>query len=355
MLNVGQILALPGSASRSRTATPKTSSEDLSAAAGGQSPSSEEKTNRLTKTIGLSRGQTQPVKQLQTYRLFGAYMNSVVTFQDANTAWLSSDSMLSWVTSSMYERFAGGGYMSGLKLIRGYHQPRKTKEKDDKACKFSKQNVPGLDERQQKLLNRRSAPPSTKASDVGREQERQPQSDDEETHESRIQRQLSSFLDGEDMNASDTEEQQRRLEEEEIQDDYNAQAGEKQGRDIEHLVLVTHGIGQLLSLRYAQLGKLPEKALHMLTTLGSVESVNFVHDVNVLRKTMKSVYANSADLKALNSEFGDGPGNCRAQVLPVCWRHRLDFPRKRKKKAEHDLGDIDEEEEECEKNTGNAV
>ena len=70
-----------------------------------------------------------------------------------------------------------------------------------------------------------------------------------------------------------------------------------------------------------------------------MESVNFVHDVNILRKTMKSVYSTSEDLKLLNFEDGDGPGNCRIQVLPVCWRHLLEFPRKREEqKREHDLG-----------------
>ena len=66
-----------------------------------------------------------------------------------------------------------------------------------------------------------------------------------------------------------------------------------------------------------------------------MESVNFVHDVNLLRKTAKSVYAQSADLKALNAEPESGPGNCRVQVLPVCWRHMLDFPKSREKKDEH--------------------
>lgn len=78
-----------------------------------------------------------------------------------------------------------------------------------------------------------------------------------------------------------------------------------------------------------------------------MDSINFVHDVNVMRKTIKSVYTGSADLKALNSEFGAGPGNCRAQVLPVCWRHLLDFPKKRERKGEHDLGEVEDEEDEC--------
>lgn len=79
-----------------------------------------------------------------------------------------------------------------------------------------------------------------------------------------------------------------------------------------------------------------------------MESVNFVHDVNMMRKTLKSVYAGSEDLKALNSESGSGPGNCRVQVLPVCWRHLLEFPRRREKKKETDVADRDgEEEDEC--------
>lgn len=76
-----------------------------------------------------------------------------------------------------------------------------------------------------------------------------------------------------------------------------------------------------------------------------MESVNFVHDVNMMRKTFKSVYAASEDLKALNSESGTGPGNCRVQILPVCWRHLLEFPRRREKKNEHDVADANDEDE----------
>lgn len=81
-----------------------------------------------------------------------------------------------------------------------------------------------------------------------------------------------------------------------------------------------------------------------------MESINFVHDVNVLRKTLKSVYSSSADLKALNGEeiTEAGPGNCRVQVLPVCWRHLLEFPKRKEKKVEHDIGDTFDEEDDCE-------
>ena len=85
----------------------------------------------------------------------------------------------------------------------------------------------------------------------------------------------------------------------------------------------------------------------LVLTIFSMESVNFVHDVNMMRKTFKSVYAGSEDLKALNSESGDEPGNCRVQVLPVCWRHLLEFPRRREKKNEHDVADGSGDEDEC--------
>lgn len=70
--------------------------------------------------------------------------------------------------------------------------------------------------------------------------------------------------------------------------------------------------------------------------------------MNTLRKTLKGVYSTSADLQALNSEIDKLPKNCRVQVLPVCWRHLLDFPRKgvRQNRKEHDLGDAYGEDDE---------
>ncbi len=52
----------------------------------------------------------------------------------------------------------------------------------------------------------------------------------------------------------------------------------------------------------------------------------------------------------MNIDEGDGPGNCRMQVLPVCWRHKVDFPRGRKRKMQADETDVAEayeEEETC--------
>lgn len=52
-----------------------------------------------------------------TYRLFGAYMNSSVTYQDSTTAWLTADDFMSRMSSTVYGRFGGLG---GTKLVRGY-------------------------------------------------------------------------------------------------------------------------------------------------------------------------------------------------------------------------------------------
>ncbi|KKY35207.1 putative ddhd domain-containing protein [Diaporthe ampelina] len=197
-----------------------------------------------------------------------------------------------------------GGYMSGIKVVRGYTEPGKTKPKSN----------PSKDEKAP------TTPTDNKNTEDQLDKARKRRGDS-------LKHQISSLLESDNRDVDQEEEAVRKREEKEIQDDYNAPAGETQGREIEHLVLITHGIGQLLGLR--------------------MESVNFVHDVNTLRKTIKSVYTTSEDLRALNSEIGGGPGNSRVQVLPVCWRHLLDFPRKREeKKSEQDIGLATTEEDE---------
>ncbi|KAI0099519.1 DDHD domain-containing protein [Daldinia grandis] len=303
------------SSSGMQDVTPKPSSENLKAAARSQ-------------TDGPLKSPLLPAQhQPQTYRLFGTYMNSIATYQDSNTAWLSSESVFSWVTSTVYQRFAGGGYMNGVKLVRGYSEPGKTKDGKRPPTPTTATLPPDkVDDKQEKSIKRRSAPPSIRSEDTSDlDKEDDETTTETQRRENRLKRQFSSFIEASD-DPEKQDEQIRKREEQEIQDDYNGQDGETQGRDIEHLVLVTHGIGQLLGLR--------------------MESVNFVHDVNMLRKTIKAVYAHSADLKTLNKENDNGPGNCKIQVLPVCWRHLLDFPKRREKKGETDLGDIGYEEDE---------
>ncbi|KAH0553013.1 hypothetical protein GP486_006791, partial [Trichoglossum hirsutum] len=274
--------------------------------------------------------QAQP---LQTYRLFGAYMNSVVTYQDSTTAWLLTDDFFTRMSSTVYQRLAGGGYLSGVKIVRGYSEPGKKadgeKRPDSVAGPAGKERVDS--DRSLKVesaYKRRSAPPSTTAAESLKSLGTTPES---ENRRQPLERDMPSFASQPpSKDPLKREEEARKLDEGEMENDYRDDHGEEQGREIEYLLLVTHGIGQRLGLR--------------------LEAVNFVHDVNVFRKTLKSVYTASADLQALNSEVDKLPKNCRVQVLPVCWRHLLDFPKQsiKQNRKEHDLGDAngngDEEE-----------
>jgi hypothetical protein len=183
--------------------------------------------------------------QPETYRLFGTYMNSTVTYQDSTIAWLAADSLMSRVSSSVYQKFAGGGYYGGVKLVRGYSEPGKPKDAPatDKpptpnSAALRPTNLPPtlqLDERQQRLLKRRSAPLPSRT-------------DSSEPEKERLQESTLASLRNE-IDPDDEAEAVRKRDENQIQNDYNDRDGENQGRNIEHLILVTHGIGQRLGMR----------------------------------------------------------------------------------------------------------
>jgi len=250
--------------------------------------------------------------ELQTSRLFGAYMDRVVTYQDATVAWLLTDDLLSRLSSTVYQRFAAGGHLAGTKVVRGYTEANKAKEaaKDTENKKSDGATDPS---------KRRSIQPKVDSESPGSEAKGPEPCSQQEPRLLTIERQLSSLSD----DPVKREEERRQADEDEIKEDYKNEDGQDQNREIEHLILVTHGIGQRLGLR--------------------MESINFIHDVNVLRKTLKSVYQNSPDLQALNSEADKLPKNCRVQVLPVVWRHLLDFPKQSFKQSgrEQDLTDAD--------------
>lgn len=195
----------------------------------------------------------------RTHRLFGSHMNSIVTYQDDTVAWLVSDGIISRVSSTVYQRFAGGGYLGGVKLVRGYTAPVKTAKPAD--ANSEKPNAPnasnalksdnttlGLDENQQRILKRRSAPPGTTtvADNTHTDAESNPSLP--ETQEAALNREMTSMVVG-SMNPETGEEAARRREEKEIQNDYLEREDENQARKIDHLILVTHGIGQRLGMR----------------------------------------------------------------------------------------------------------
>lgn len=261
---------------------------------------------------------------LQSHRLFGAYMNSVVTYQDSTVAWLLTDDFLSRMSSTVYQRFAGGGHLGGVKVVRGFVNSSRPRDARVDAQDGTKKEA--SEKRRSSSAHDKRIPRSPGTGDKLTVEDQIVQSPEvkSESRRSALERQMSNFIASPDAEDPVTQEEEvRKRDEKEIQDDYQDVDGQDQGRDIEHLILITHGIGQRLGMR--------------------LESVNFIHDVNVLRKTLKSVYQTSPDLQALNAEVDKLPKNCRVQVLPVVWRHLLDFPKQslKQNRKEQDLTDVD--------------
>jgi hypothetical protein len=260
-------------------------------------------------------------------------MNSTVTYQDENTAWHLTDDMWSRMGSTLYQRFAGGAHFAGYKYVRGYTDPKEKKQAGS-----------AKDPNSKKETDRPATPSMAYGSDHGKgpgadgsENMSDAETSDNDskiesptqTRRRNLERQVSSLMTSSKTDYQrEQEEEQRKRDEKEMRDDYKNQDNRDQGRDIEHLLLITHGIGQRLGMR--------------------MELINFIHDVNTLRKSLKSVYAASPDLQALNAEVESETKNNRIQVIPIVWRHLLDFPQQSLKhnRKEHDLGDLDHEDHE---------
>lgn len=234
-----------------------------------------------------------PTPAQQTWGLFGAHLNSFVVFVDANTAWLLTDDFYGKLSATVWQRITAGTHMGGVKLVRGYTELKSTEKKTDP----SRAGTPPPGERHRDpSVDPKFRPKSAPGPRVTVEDEVQPRPS-RDLGRAALERKMSSYTGDAD-----------KMLESEMRDDYDAEEDDDPGREIEHLILVTHGIGQRLSMR--------------------MESVNFVHDVNVMRKSLKGVYGLSPDLQVLNGEADQQKRkNCRVQCLPVCWRHLLDFPK----------------------------
>ncbi|RIB17797.1 DDHD domain-containing protein [Gigaspora rosea] len=118
-------------------------------------------------------------------------------------------------------------------------------------------------------------------------------------------------------------EQQRDIKQEAVEtQDYENEESECEERVIDHLILVVHGIGQKLSER--------------------LEWIRFIHDVNTLRKTIKSIVKNNTSETPQNSTMKSGSNTSTSssrrnsvlsdkcsrsgvQVLPILWREEIKF------------------------------
>ena len=277
--------------------------------------------NPATPRLAPSDNKSPRLDGTNGYRLFGAYMNSTAIYHDASTVYVTADDFMSRTMGTVYQRF---GTVGGTKLVRGYVEPGRTETKAT------------ADGTATGSVKRRSVPPDSlnrPSTSSGADRMSRPEQSDEEKTETEqapkmttLERQISSLAGEHPEDSAEIEEEARKQEQQEMED-YRELDGDEQDRQIDHLVLVTHGIGQRLGLR--------------------LDSLNFIHDVNTLRKSIKAVYANSPDLQALNSQINELPKNSKIQVLPVCWRHLLDFPRQslRNNRKEADLADLDAAEE----------
>lgn len=129
-----------------------------------------------------------------------------------------------------------------------------------------------------------------------------------------LQEEVNNFLTDSSQTKESTGKQQQQEQEQEqamkhvIEDDFeNFTNKDTSNREVDHLIFCIHGIGQILGTAY--------------------ESINFPHSINILRNTMKAVYRDNDDFKkmAYSEETNELKFNNRIQVLPISWRHKIDF------------------------------
>ncbi|KAF3937015.1 hypothetical protein ABW19_dt0209730 [Dactylella cylindrospora] len=263
----------------------------------------------------------------QSWPLLGPWLNSFVIYVDATTAWLMTDDIYGKISSTVFQRITSGQNLGGTKLVRGWvdKSPPAAAGKEKAASTTGSRPVTPTPGRSSKRSSTIIEPKKTATPNNKEEEQNQAQAG-----RMALERKMSNLL-----GMGDDDDPEKAMEDE-MKADYKNSDENENDRVVEHLILVTHGIGQRLSLR--------------------MESINFIHDVNVLRKTLKSVYGASPDIQALNAQLENAPKNCRIQVLPVCWRHLLNFPKEALRanrlnsgyatsiaQAEHDLGNPEDD------------
>ena len=184
----------------------------------------------------IKKERSIPAKfQLQTQRLFGTYMSSVVTYQDANTAWVLTDDFLSRMSSTVYQRFAGGGHLGGTKIVRGYSEPskeRKDPKKEGDTVKKPNSAKEDVDELRKKSRRSQSVP-NAPILEEDKEVKVEP-----EPRLKTLERKMSNFVSSQVQDQAQEEAMARKRDEDEIIGDYVDEDGQDQAREIEHLILV---------------------------------------------------------------------------------------------------------------------
>ncbi|KAF9354135.1 hypothetical protein BGX26_008052 [Mortierella sp. AD094] len=221
----------------------------------------------------------------KSWALLGKFISQYVVFSDASHAWLLSDDTTSKIAKTIFTKVSLNATLGGTHLIRGY----------DEVEKF--------------MSKKANEDAAQKKKDGAEAKKKEPTEFQKKQEAIQTLKQKTKRL---------TEEEKDTIQEtHEIEDYSNEEEAEE--RTIDHLILVIHGIGQKLGDR--------------------MEAINFIHDVNVMRRTMKQISAtfvqhapgNSTPKEQTGSDKDkDGKGSTTlkgsgVQVLPVEWRRQITF------------------------------
>ncbi|KAG1466118.1 hypothetical protein G6F56_004752 [Rhizopus delemar] len=187
--------------------------------------------------------------------LLGPYLGQYVVYTGLTHAWLLDDTPGANIAKNFLEVLTNHQILGGKRLIRGYREVNKEKKQADKKNEVKEKD--------------------------GNKEESSLQEEFETVKNPQKRRELND----------------KQMIEQEAED-YENEESEEDVRCVDHIVFVIHGIGQRMSERLGQ---------------------NFVHDVNLLRKTMKSTWPIAlSGVKSLDCPNG-------IQVLPILWRNSIIF------------------------------
>ncbi|CEP16091.1 hypothetical protein [Parasitella parasitica] len=211
------------------------------------------------------------------WNLLGPYLGQYIVYTGENHAWLLSNSTSSKLAKSIITRLTNKQNLGGTRLIRGY---------------------PAVEELTKKSKASSKTAASAAAPVAVDEDKTNDTSSDEESHTKEEEKQQ--------MEANEAE-------------DYDNENSEEEVRKIDHLMFVIHGVGQKMSERTGQ---------------------TFVHDVNVMRKTLKLAYPAAMSTTATPNRANG------IQVLPIMWRRDIKFGMAADDEEgfEADLGTLGEED-----------
>ncbi|KAF9583137.1 hypothetical protein BGW38_010184 [Lunasporangiospora selenospora] len=227
--------------------------------------------------------------------LLGKYMTQYVLFTGPHQAWLLSDDATSNVAKAIFTK-VWSSTAGGVRLIRGYDEVETfaSKKASEEAAQKKKDGTETKKKENPEAQKRRETAQTLK--------------------------QKTKRL---------TEEEKDTIQEAHEIGDYENEE-ENEERTIDHLILVIHGVGQKLGDR--------------------MEAINFIHDVNVLRRTFKTTAATfvppvptnppakdsgatDKDKEGASKRRGSNasklpnsiPAGSGVQLLPVEWRRQIVF------------------------------